>query len=105
MKPPRKVERSDDQVQVSISLPRQLLEAIQEAADEHTRGNRSKLIAAALYGVIRTDQMAKMVEQGRAQPPLTNEEMLRAALHLIAKEDPGVAKQLTKLPIFKKAGA
>ncbi len=104
MKKPRKIERSEDQVQVSISLPRQLLEALEEAAQEHTRGNRSKLVATVLTGVLRTEKMAEMVKQGQAPQPLTQTELAKLAFQMIAKDDPNTAKVLRKSPLFKNLG-
>ena len=104
MKQPRKIERSEDQVQVSISLSRQLFDALEQAAQEHTRGNRSKLIATVLTGVLRTEKMAEMVKQGQVQQPLTQTELVKLAFHMIARDDPNTANVLRKSQLFKNLG-
>ena len=97
----RAIERSDDQVQISVSLPRELLEELEKAADKYTRSNRSRLLVAALSGLLRTDRMEEMVKEGQVQQlPLNRSEQLKIAFALIKKQDPETAKALKKLPLF-----
>ncbi len=58
--------RAADQAQISISLPRELLDLVDEAAQKEHR-NRSNFIATALYSVLESQSVTDTADESAAR--------------------------------------